>query len=192
MVAVIRWALVPSPVGDLQVVRDDIGITGLYLPTGRDVRQPDPGWRRDDVAFGDVRTQLDEYFAGNRRVFDLELHPTGTAFQLRAWQALCDIPYGETVSYGRQATRLGMPTAFRAVGAANGRNPISIVVPCHRVVGANGSLVGYGGGLDVKRWLLQHEAMHAGLFADLTAAASASTARAQEPVAAPTRTRSPA
>ena len=160
-----RWTLVPSPLGDLLVARDEIGLTALYLSTGRHSMTPATGWVRDDDAFADVRAQLDEYFAGTRRTFDVPLHPSGSAFQLRAWQALCEIPYGETVSYGAQATRLGTPTAFRAVGSANGQNPISIIVPCHRVIGANGSLVGYGGGLDAKRWLLQHEAMHAGLFA---------------------------
>jgi methylated-DNA-[protein]-cysteine S-methyltransferase len=161
----IRWTLLPSPLGELLVARDEIGLTCLYLSTGRHSTEAEDGWIRDDDAFADARTQLDEYFAGTRREFDLPLHATGTAFQLRAWRGLCDIPYGETVSYGEQATRLGSPNAFRAVGSANGQNPISIVVPCHRVVGANGSLVGYGGGLDAKRWLLQHEAMHAGLFA---------------------------
>jgi methylated-DNA-[protein]-cysteine S-methyltransferase len=163
---VIRWTIVPSPLGDLLVARDEIGVTALYLSTGRHSTEALPEWTRDDGAFDDARTQLEEYFAGTRRAFGLPLHPSGSSFQLRAWQALREIPYGETVSYGAQAARLGMPTAFRAVGSANGQNPISIVVPCHRVVGANGSLIGYGGGLDAKRWLLQHEAMHAGLFAD--------------------------
>ena len=113
-----------------------------------------PEWVRDDDAFDDVRTQLEEYFAGRRREFDLPLHPIGTAFQQRVWAALLDIPYGETTSYGKTAAAIGAPTASRAVGLANGQNPIPIIVPCHRVIGANGSLTGYGGGLDAKRWLL--------------------------------------
>lgn len=160
------YTLIPSPLGDLLATRDAQGITGLYLPTGRNVVTPRPEWVRDDAAFTDLRTQLDEYFAGTRQQFDLQLHPRGTGFQRQVWKALLDIPYGETASYGETAAAIGAPvTASRAVGSANGQNPISIVVPCHRVIGANGSLVGYGGGLDAKRWLLSHEAAHAGLFA---------------------------
>lgn len=160
-----RHTYIPSPLGDLLLVRDDAGVTGLYLPTGKHAVTPSPGWIRDDAAFADVRTQLDEYFAGTRRAFDLALNATGTAFQQRVWRALLDIPYGETSSYGKTAAAIGEPRAARAVGLANGQNPISIIVPCHRVVGADGSLTGYGGGLDAKRWLLTHEASHAGLFA---------------------------
>jgi methylated-DNA-[protein]-cysteine S-methyltransferase len=104
-----------------------------------------------------VHAQLDAYFAGRRRDFDVRLAPEGTPFQLRVWAALCEIPYGETISYAELARRIGNPNAVRAVGAANGRNPLPIVVPCHRVVGADGSLVGFGGGLDVKRALLDLE-----------------------------------
>jgi methylated-DNA-[protein]-cysteine S-methyltransferase len=160
-----RYSYIPSPLGELLVVRDGEGITGLYLPTGRHTKTPNPGWMRDDAAFDDARTQLAEYFAGNRTSFDLPLHAHGTDFQAKVWRALCDIPYGETASYGETAQAIGSPTASRAVGLANGQNPISIIVPCHRVIGANGSLTGYGGGLDAKRWLLSHEATHAGLFA---------------------------
>lgn len=103
-------------------------------------------------------TQLEEYFAGTRRVFELPLDLRGTPFQIRTWSALAEIPYGTTVSYGEQARRLDVPRAARAVGAANGSNPLPIVLPCHRVIGADGSLTGYGGGLDMKRWLLAHEA----------------------------------
>jgi methylated-DNA-[protein]-cysteine S-methyltransferase len=105
----------------------------------------------------DATAQLDAYFAGDRIAFDLPLDLVGTPFQLQAWQALAELPYGTTVTYGEQARRLGRPNAFRAVGAANGRNPVPIVLPCHRVVGADGSLTGFGGGLDTKRWLLDHE-----------------------------------
>ncbi len=160
-----RYAVIASPLGDLLAVRDDVGISGLYLPTGRNAVSPEPRWTRDDAAFSELRTELGEYFAGKRRAFDVALHPWGTRFQQLVWQALLAIPYGETTSYGRTATAIGNPSASRAVGLANGQNPISIVVPCHRVIGANGSLTGYGGGLSAKRWLLSHEAMHAGLFA---------------------------
>ena len=160
-----KYTEIDSPIGTLILTRDDDGITGLYLPGSRKPTVIHPTWQRDDAAFDDVRTQLGEYFAGTRRDFDLPLHPRGTAFQLRAWDALNDIPYGETTSYGKQAAAIGFPDGARAVGAANGQNPIPIIVPCHRVVGANGSLVGYGGGLDAKRWLLAHEAAHTGLFA---------------------------
>ena len=160
-----RYTYLRSPLGDLLAVRDDEGLTGLYLPSGKSAVAPRPDWTRDDTAFDDVRTQLEEYFAGDRREFDLPLHPTGTPFQQRVWRALCEIPFGETASYSETAVAIGAPTAVRAVGHANGQNPIPIIVPCHRVVGANGSLTGYGGGLDAKRWLLSHEAAHAGLFA---------------------------
>lgn len=101
--------------------------------------------------------QLTEYFAGDRTEFDLPLRPIGTDFQQRVWRALCDIPFGKTWSYGELAMHIGSPTASRAVGLANGRNPISIVIPCHRVIGANGSMTGYGGGIERKRWLLDFE-----------------------------------
>lgn len=160
------YGLIPSPLGDLLATRDDAGITGLYLPTGKHVMTAAPDWERDDAALADVRTQLDEYFAGTRQEFDLPLQPHGSPFQQKVWLALREIPYGATATYGQTAEVIGSPpTAARAVGLANGQNPISIIVPCHRVIGANGSLVGYGGGLDAKRWLLQHEAAHAGLFA---------------------------
>jgi methylated-DNA-[protein]-cysteine S-methyltransferase len=147
------------------LTRDEVGITGCYLPTGKHERRVDDTWIRDDTAFEDARAQLAEYFAGTRRTFELPLHPAGTPFQQRVWGALRDIPYGETASYGQTAAAVGAPSAARAVGLANGQNPISIVVPCHRVVGADGSLTGYGGGLPAKQWLLAHEASHAGLFA---------------------------
>jgi methylated-DNA-[protein]-cysteine S-methyltransferase len=164
----IRWTRIESPLGELLVARDDVGLTHLYLPGGRHPRGPHEDWQRDDTAFDDVRSQLAEYFAGERTEFDLPLHATGTAFQRRVWQALCDIPYGQTASYGATATAVGVPvSASRAIGAANGMNPISIIVPCHRVIGANGSLTGYGGGIEAKRWLLGHESAQAaqpGLF----------------------------
>lgn len=106
--------------------------------------------------------QLEAYFAGTLKVFDLPLRLEGTSFRLKCWETLCIIPYGETISYGEQARRIGQPTAVRAVGGANHHNPISIVVPCHRVIGTDGSLTGYGGGTDVKAWLLAHEKAHSG------------------------------
>ncbi|MFN2518564.1 MAG: methylated-DNA--[protein]-cysteine S-methyltransferase [Jatrophihabitantaceae bacterium] len=160
-----RYTYLDSPLGALLVLRDDVGLTGLYLPTGRHPVTVAPGWRRDDAAFDDARSQLEAYFCGRRRGFDLALHPSGTQFQQRVWAALLDIPYGQTASYGKTAAAIGAPSASRAVGLANGRNPISIIVPCHRVIGANGSLTGYGGGLEAKRWLLAHEAGRASLFA---------------------------
>jgi len=164
-----RYTYLDSPLGALLVVRDESGLSGLYLPSGRHPVTVAPEWVRDDAAFDDVRTQLEEYFAGHRRTFDLPLHSSGTAFQQRVWTALLDIPYGETTSYGKTAAAIGAPTASRAVGLANGQNPIPIIVPCHRVIGANGALTGYGGGLDAKRWLLALEAGHTGLFASLFA-----------------------
>jgi methylated-DNA-[protein]-cysteine S-methyltransferase len=154
-------AVVDSPVGPLTVVAVDGAVAGLYLDEQRH-RPPqevfgdpadDPGGDPFDEAF----RQLREYFDGRRTGFDLRLSLDGTAFQRRVWAALRAIPYGQTVSYGQLADRLGQPTASRAVGLANGKNPVSIIVPCHRVVGADGSLTGYGGGIERKRYLLAHE-----------------------------------
>jgi methylated-DNA-[protein]-cysteine S-methyltransferase len=152
----------PSPVGDLQLLgTEDGALRGLYLPDPR--HGPKPGERRTaHEPFRAVRDQLDAYFAGELERFDLRLAPAGTPFQLRVWEELERIPFGETISYSELARRLGDPRLVRAVGLANGRNPISIVVPCHRVIGADGSLVGYGGGLERKRWLLEHEAVASG------------------------------
>jgi methylated-DNA-[protein]-cysteine S-methyltransferase len=163
-----RYTFIESPLGALFVTRDDEGITSLLLPTGRhgpQQRTPHPDWQRVDAAFEDIRAQLGEYFAGTRTEFDLPLHLLGTPFQLRVWAALREIPCGVTTSYGRLAESLDSPGAARAVGLANGQNPVSIIVGCHRVIGANGSLTGYGGGLPAKRWLLAHEAQQTGLFA---------------------------
>lgn len=162
-----RYTYIESPLGTLLVTRDEGpgAITGLYLPTGKHAQTVAPGWTRDDDAFADVRAQLAEYFAGTRRDFELPLNASGSPFQKRVWAQLRRIPYGTTTSYGELAAELDPPGFSRAVGSANGRNPISIIVPCHRVVGADGSLTGYGGGLPAKRWLLEHEAAHTGLFA---------------------------
>ncbi len=157
-----RYTYIDSPLGALLAVSDEVGLTGLYLPSGKHPVSVRPEWTRDDDAFDDVRTQLAEYFRGDRHDFEVPTHAVGTAFQKRVWAALVDIPYGQTTSYGKTAVAIGVPDAARAVGLANGQNPISIIVPCHRVIGADGSLTGYGGGLDAKRWLLAHEATHSG------------------------------
>lgn len=146
-----------SPIGELLLTGDGVALTGLYMQAGRRKRI-DPSWERADAPFAAAVTQLGEYFAGERREFDLDLAPRGAEFQLRAWQALREIPYGETIAYGEQARRIGHPDAARAVGAANGQNPIAVIVPCHRVIGANGNLTGFGGGLERKRLLLDLEA----------------------------------
>jgi methylated-DNA-[protein]-cysteine S-methyltransferase len=162
-----RYSYVESPLGDLLVTRDDDGLAGLCLPTGRYRQRVGDEWERDDDAFDDVRRELDEYFAGTLQDFTVPLSPHGSTFQKQVWQTLSEIPYGETTSYGKVAASIGHPDGARAVGVANGQNPIPIIVPCHRVIGADGSLTGYGGGLDAKRWLLDHEARHAGLTLSL-------------------------
>jgi methylated-DNA-[protein]-cysteine S-methyltransferase len=147
----------PSPVGELTLVSDGERLTGLYLPTHRRATSLDGAAVRDPAPFGAVIEQLDAYFVRERTAFDVPLAPSGTPFQLAVWSALREIPYGQTTSYGAIAGRIGRPSAVRAVGLANGRNPISIIVPCHRVIGANGALTGYGGGLERKQVLLELE-----------------------------------
>jgi len=146
-----------SPVGPLTLVTDDDVLCGLYMDYQRHLPDTTTFGPRDDTAAPDVKAQLTAYFAGDLKEFDLPLALLGTDFQRRVWQELRTIPYGETTSYGELAERLGRPTAARAVGLANGKNPISIIVPCHRVVGSTGSLTGYGGGLPRKRYLLDFE-----------------------------------
>lgn len=156
-----HYSHMASPVGELVLSATSEGLTGIWFDTDR--HQHDrAGWQRDDVAFAEVRRQLDEYFVGTRQLFDLKLAAQGTAFQQQVWAALCTIPYGETRSYGEQARAIHNEKAVRAVGLANGKNPISIVVPCHRVIGANGTLTGYAGGLARKQWLLAHEQKNSG------------------------------
>lgn len=146
-----------SPIGELLLVGDGVNLHGLYMQAGRKPAAVRPSWRRHDAALEPVAEQLEQYFAGSRHAFDVPLVMDGSDFERRVWRALLDIPYGEAISYGELARRIGEPDAARGVGWANGRNPIAVVVPCHRVIGANGKLVGYGGGLERKRLLLELE-----------------------------------
>ncbi len=148
---------IASPIGALLLVSNGEALTALHMEQTRYPMELDEGAREDRKPFKSAIAQLDAYFAGELRDFDLPLAPQGTPFQSRVWKALQDIPFGETTSYGDLAAGVGDRKASRAVGLANGRNPIGIVVPCHRVIGANGSLTGYGGGMERKRWLLAHE-----------------------------------
>ena len=151
------YSLLSTPIGELLLTGDGESVTGIWMQSHRSEWKRTKTLRRDDAALAAARTQLSEYFAGDRTDFELPLAPEGTPFQRKVWSALCAIPYGETVSYGELARRIGQPTAARAVGLANGSNPLPIVVPCHRVIGADGSLTGFGGGIERKRWLLAHE-----------------------------------
>ncbi len=146
-----------SPVGELTLLSDGERLTGLYMHEQKRGPDIDPAWVIDAAPFERVREQLDAYFAGELREFDIELGLRGSEFQVAAWQELCRIPYGETITYAELARRIGKPAAVRAAGAANGRNRLGIIVPCHRVIGANGTLTGYAGGLERKRWLLDFE-----------------------------------
>jgi methylated-DNA-[protein]-cysteine S-methyltransferase len=152
-----HYALIDSPCGKLMLVAEGDALVEIRFEKGRDSIVPEPGWTEGGRFLKRVARQLGEYFEGSRRTFDLPLDPRGTAFQREVWEQLRAIPYGETISYGELARRIGRPSASRAVGAANGKNPISIVIPCHRVIGADGSLTGFGGGLSNKRTLLALE-----------------------------------
>lgn len=147
-----------TPVGTLLLASDGEYLQLLGFPTGAMKRRHDSDWEKNDEPFKAVIKQLDEYFDGSRQDFDLPLRPQGTEFQRRVWQALQQIPYGETRSYGELAKYVGNPKASRAVGAANGINPIPVIIPCHRVIGSNGKLTGFGGGLETKAFLLNLEA----------------------------------
>ena len=150
------YTLFPSPVGNLRLITDGAALTGLYL----EVQKCDTShWERaDDLAiFDSARAWLDRYFAGNPGAVEFPLSPAGTAFQRRVWEILLTIPYGQTITYGAIAKQLGETMSAQAVGQAVGRNPISIIIPCHRVVGAKGQLTGYAGGIENKKWLLRHE-----------------------------------
>jgi methylated-DNA-[protein]-cysteine S-methyltransferase len=154
----LQYTRMDSPIGELLLLGDGEALHGLYMQEGRKPIGIAPSWELSPAPFARVREQLTEYFAGQRTSFDVPLVMDGAPFQCRVWRALQDIPYGETISYGELARRIGQPSAARAVGLANGCNPISVIVPCHRVIGANGSLTGYGGGLERKRLLLDLEA----------------------------------
>ncbi len=149
------YTWIESPVGRLLLAGDEKGLRKLLFGG-----KPEPGWREDPKALAEPVRQLRAYFAGELHDFDLPLAPEGTPFQLRVWRELRNIPYGQTISYGELARRIGSPKGSRAVGLANGANPISIVVPCHRVIGSNGKLTGYGGGIENKELLLALEKEH--------------------------------
>jgi methylated-DNA-[protein]-cysteine S-methyltransferase len=154
-----------SPVGRLLLAGTGGVLKVISFPSGGKVRSVDPSWERDDEPFRRVKQQLDEYFAGTRQQFDFPIAADATPFQARVLEALRNIPYGETRSYRDIAVALGNPKAVRAVGGANGNNPLPIVIPCHRVIGSDGSLTGFGGGMAAKRFLLDLEARRSGLFA---------------------------
>jgi methylated-DNA-[protein]-cysteine S-methyltransferase len=153
----IHYDEMPSPVGRLLLVADHEGLRQIRFERERHPRAAADHWVRSRDALAFARGQLEQYFAGERQRFALPLHPLGTPFQLGVWEELGRIPYGVTISYGELARRIGQPAAVRAVGAANGRNPLPIVLPCHRVIGSDGSLTGFGGGLPTKRFLLALE-----------------------------------
>jgi methylated-DNA-[protein]-cysteine S-methyltransferase len=152
-----RYRMLESPIGPLLLAGDEAGLRYLLFGQGRRDERPRPEWEPDRGLLKEPAQQLSAYFAGKLRRFDVPLAPQGTPFQQQVWRALCDIPYGETTSYGALAERIGNPAAVRAVGLANGSNPIAIIIPCHRVIGSNGSLTGYGGGLPTKKVLLELE-----------------------------------
>ena len=154
----IRYQYIDSPVDPLLLAADERGLRLIEFHTPRHPMSRLADWSEgDNAVLQAARVQLDEYFSGTRTQFDLPLAPQGTPFQTEVWHTLATIPYGETISYAQLAQRVGKPTAMRAVGAANGRNPLPIVLPCHRVIGADGSLTGFGGGLPTKQFLLELE-----------------------------------
>jgi methylated-DNA-[protein]-cysteine S-methyltransferase len=151
------WTVIDTDVGEMMVIGDDDAVHFVHLPGSFSARSFDRERMGAPAAVGAAVEQIDAYFGGDLTTFSLPLAPAGTVFQRRVWFALAEIPYGTTESYGELALRVGNPKACRAVGLANGRNPIPLVLPCHRVIGANGNLTGYGGGLELKRRLLDHE-----------------------------------
>lgn len=151
------YSYIASPVGSLLIAGDEAALHFLSFPTGHKSFGPHPDWHRSDAPFLEARRQIDAYFAGDLRKFELPLRLAGTDFQNGVWHHLSRIAFGETRTYGQFAKELGKPKASRAVGAANGNNPVPIILPCHRVIGANGSLTGFGGGLSTKAFLLRHE-----------------------------------
>ena len=156
------YCYLDTPIGELLLAGEAGALTMIGFPKGSMRRDPEADWIFNEQPFEEVRRQLGEYFAGDRKDFDLPLALSGTEFQVSVLEALQEIPYGETTSYGVIAKRIGRPKAVRAVGAANGRNPIPIIVPCHRLIGSSGNLTGFGGGLDTKEALLRLEAENSG------------------------------
>ena len=152
------YSVMQSPIGELVLTSDGQRLTGVHMEQHKGGGAIQKHWKRDEAVLKKPREQLQDYFEGKRIEFNLDIEGTGTAFQKKVWKALCGIPYGETISYGELARRIGQPAASRAVGAANGMNPIGIIVPCHRVIAASGALTGYAGGVSRKQWLLAHEA----------------------------------
>lgn len=171
MTTQLYFTFLPSPIGQLLITASSTGLRGLWIIGEKHCPNLPPQAAENPDFFSTAAHQLAEYFAGSRQRFDLPLEPTGTPFQQEAWAALQQIPYGETRTYQQQAAAIARPAAIRAIGTANGRNPLSIIVPCHRVIGANGALTGYGGGLAAKQWLLQHERQ----FSPATAVTAAPT-----------------
>ncbi len=155
--ASLAFGYLECPIGALLLAGDEVGLHRISFPSGSRTVQPDPSWRKNDSLFKDAYSQHKAYFAGEMTTFKLRLCINGTAFQQSVWRALLEIPYGATTSYGVLAATIGKPTASRAVGAANGSNPLPLIIPCHRVIGKDRSLTGFGGGLDTKRFLLDHE-----------------------------------
>jgi methylated-DNA-[protein]-cysteine S-methyltransferase len=163
-----------SPIGQLLLAGDGKRLAVVEFATGRKIRGAQPDWQRLDEPFETAKRQLEEYFAGTRTGFELDLAPRATPFQSQVLEYLRSIPYGETRSYRDVAVAIGNPKAVRAVGGANGSNPIPIIIPCHRVIGSDGTLTGFGGGIDTKRFLLDLERSHSGLFASASRAAATS------------------
>jgi methylated-DNA-[protein]-cysteine S-methyltransferase len=157
MMDAISYTEIESPLGPLILAADATGLHEILFVNGRHPAKPDPAWREDSAPLRPAIEQLHAYFTGDLEVFTIPLSPHGTAFQLNVWRELCEIPFGKTISYGELAQRIGNPKASRAVGLANGSNPIPIVIPCHRVIGSTGKLTGYGGGLPIKEKLLALE-----------------------------------
>jgi methylated-DNA-[protein]-cysteine S-methyltransferase len=153
----LHYTYLESPLGTLRLVSDPVGVREILFPTNGQPARPGSGWQEDSTTLAELIRQLRAYFAGELENFSVPLAPQGTPFQQKVWSELCEIPYGETISYGELARRIRNPNASRAVGLANGSNPIPIVIPCHRVIGSNGKLTGYGGGLHIKEKLLALE-----------------------------------
>lgn len=158
------YQVIDSPIGALLLVGTEQALYQVHFHGGRDCMIPKPDWERSEKPFREAVSQLRAYFERKLQSFDLPLCPEGTQFQCTVWRALREIPYGETWSYGQLACHIGRPQAMRAVGAANGRNPIPVIIPCHRVIGADGSLTGFGGGLPIKKRLLDLESDESSLF----------------------------